>query len=299
METRKADLVVGLFLLVTVGIVAGALIVTSGLGDVRNDLYVRAQSAEDLTSDTRVVLRGLNVGRVRDVSPVVDPATGGISFVVRLSVRDRFPNGTQLNLPVGTTALIVRPTPIAPAIIDLVVPERATAVWLAAGDTIVSDRPRSLIDALGELAQELSDDLKTAMEDTRDLVRNTNDAVRRTHTAIAANDPLLRTVLEQVTANLERTDRLLAEVEPRVGPLQDSLAVTLSDTRRLIQRMDSLVYTADAMARENREVVRETAENLRNSSIVLEHFADQVSRRPTRLLTGVRPPPQDTARSNP
>jgi hypothetical protein len=31
----------------------------------------------------------------------------------------------------------------------------------------------------------------------------------------------------------------------------------------------------------------------------LEHFADQVSRRPTRLLTGVEPPLLDTNRKRP
>ena len=47
------------------------------------------------------------------------------------------------------------------------------------------------------------------------------------------------------------------------------------------------------MARENRTDLRETATNLAELSRQLNHFADAVSRRPYRFLTGVTPLPPD------
>jgi hypothetical protein len=45
------------------------------------------------------------------------------------------------------------------------------------------------------------------------------------------------------------------------------------------------------IAIENRAYAKEIAERLLRTAVVLEHFSDQVSRRPARLLTGVTPPP--------
>src|SRR2546425_433641 len=52
MNSRR-DFLVGLFVLTALGIIIGTLIVTSGLGYVRYDIYMRTESAQDLTRDTR------------------------------------------------------------------------------------------------------------------------------------------------------------------------------------------------------------------------------------------------------
>jgi len=71
-EARRTDFLVGVFILVTIGIMVGTVIITSGLGRVQHVLYMRTETAQDLTSDTRVYLQGLAVGRVRQVYPQVD-----------------------------------------------------------------------------------------------------------------------------------------------------------------------------------------------------------------------------------
>jgi ABC-type transporter Mla subunit MlaD len=296
-NTQRTDFLVGLFILISVGIMAGTLIVTSGLGEVRNDLFLRVASAEALTQDTKVVLQGLSVGRIRQVNPLVDSTSGGISFLARLSIQDQFPNGTKLRLPVGTRALISQPTPIAPAVIELVFPESTPlGQYLEPGDTVDSERGRDILAAVGDLAEAVSSEIDGALAETRALMARTNDAVRQTQQLMAANGPRVEEVLTRLAGTLDDTRMLLADIQPRIGPLHDSITVTLVDTRQLLHRMDTLVTTASEMADENRDVFRETAELLLRSAVVLEHFADQVSRRPTRLLTGVRPPPPDTSK---
>lgn len=300
MNTQRTDFLVGLLILVSVGIIIGAFLVTSGFGVVRHEFYVRVASAEDLSTDTRVELQGLGVGRVRQVNPVVDSTNGTISFVARIAVQDRFPNGTKLALPRGTEAVISQATPIAPSVIHLVLPAATPGgSYLAPGDTINSQRPQNVLESLGKLATDLSGDVSETLRETRVLAERTTSAVRDAQTLMRENAPALHATLAKLSETLDRTQALLAEVEPRIGPLQDSVTTTLADTRRLVQHMDSLVTTASSITAENRDVIRETAGRLLRSTEVLEHFADQVSRRPTRLLTGVTPPTDDSSRKVP
>jgi ABC-type transporter Mla subunit MlaD len=291
-NTQRTDFLVGLFVLVAVGVVVGLAIVTSGLGERRMTFYVRTPSADALTQDTRVVLRGLDVGRIRDISPVVDSVTGSLAFVGRLSVRERFPNGTELRLPRGTSAEIVQPTPIAAAVVDLILPEvPQVGAYLEPGDTIPATRPEGVLESLAAMAADLRGELQSTLQDTRRLLVRTTAAVEDTRRLMADNSPLVQDVLRQLSANLERSDRLLADVGPRIGPMNDSLLGTLSDTRRTLVSADSVLRLVGTIAAENRTYAREIAERLLRTAVVLEHFSDQISRRPARLLTGVTPPP--------
>lgn len=292
MNTQRTDFWVGLFILVGIGVVVGMAIVTSGLGERRTIFYLRTPSAEALTPDTRIVLRGLDVGRLQDISPLVDSATGALEFVGRLSVTERFPNGTELRLPRGTRAEIVQPTPIAPAVVELVLPETFDGrTYLEAEDTIAATRPDGVLDALTEMAGNLRGELQAVLQDTRLLMARTTAAVEDTRALMATNGPLVTEVLARLADNLERSDRLLADVTPRVGPMNDSVLATLGDTRRTLQTADSVLRLAGDIAQENRAYARQIAERLLRTAMVLEHFSDQISRRPARLLTGVTPPP--------
>ena len=92
MEKRYTDFLVGLFILVSVGVIVGALVLTSGVGEGRYDVYMRSTTAEDLNQDTRVLIQGLEIGIVTQVNPVVDSTTRELNFVAKLTIRDRFPD---------------------------------------------------------------------------------------------------------------------------------------------------------------------------------------------------------------
>lgn len=306
MNTQRTDFFVGLFILMGIGVVVGMAVVTSGLGERRTTFYIRTPSAEALSQDTRVVLRGLDVGRLRRINPVLDSTTGTLVFVGQLAVRERFPNGTDLRLPRGTRAEIVQPTPIAPAQVELVLPEEFDGrTYLEAEDTIPADRPEGVLDALSDMAGDLRGEIQAALQETRVLMARTTAAVEDTRQLMATTTPLVTDVLTRLAANLERSDALMADVQPRIGPLNDSIFATLSDTRATLQQADSMLTLAGSIVFENRNFAREIAERLLRTVIVLEHFSDQVSRRPARLLTGVTPPPDslfdapDTARTRP
>lgn len=296
MDTKRRDFAVGLFLVVTIGVILGALLITSGLGEVHRDLFMRAATALDLTTDTHVFLQGLAIGRVREINPRVDARTGHLTFVLRLEINERFPDGSHLALPQGTRAMISQPTLSAP-VIDLLTPEVPNPTPLNPGDTIDSQRKTSTVDQLGEVANKLSTQVAAALEDTRRLiavtttaVNHTTSAVDKTQAMITTLTPQVQTVLTTLDSSLRRTERILATVEPRAGPLQDSLSATLGQTRVLLAHLDSLAGTARTVVVQNQDALRGVMERLQRTGEMLEHFTDQVSRRPTRLLTGVTPP---------
>jgi hypothetical protein len=53
------------------------------------------------------------------------------------------------------------------------------------------------------------------------------------------------------------------------------------------------------MTRENRADLRTAVVNLTEASRQLNHFVDQMSRRPYRALTGVKPLPRDSTGAKP
>ena len=287
-ESRR-DFLVGLFVLTALGIVAGTLIVTSGLGDVRYNLYVRTESAQDLTRDTRVFLQGLEIGRIQQINPVRTGNVGSLSFIGRLSISEKFPDGTALKLPRGTKALIAQTSPLAAPVVQIVTPrDLRDAVYLQPGDTIESERRTNTMDDLSGIATKLSSEVESLLRETRRMMLSTNRVVARSDSMIATASPLVQRVLTDLAGTLERSDRVLAGLEPRIPALSDSITATLAETRQLLKRLDDVAANANSLATENRASIRETLEHLHRSSILMDHFVDQVSRRPMRMLTGVK-----------
>jgi ABC-type transporter Mla subunit MlaD len=278
---------------VTIGIVVGAVVLSSGLLEGRYQLHMLAAEAEGLTQDTRVELQGLEIGRVTAVNPHLDSATNRLDFVATLSIRERFPDGTRLQLPIGTKAIIAPPpTLVGAAIIEFEMPPPSPAsAYLQPGDTVDSERRANMMEALLEIASGMKGDVLEALTETRELVVRTTATVDETGALLANARPQLDQVLDQLSQGLERTNSILAQVEPRVGPVSDSIMIALETTNRLLVELDSLAITAHDMASENREDIDFAIDRLTRSAVVFEHFAEQLSRRPLRMLWGVTPPP--------
>jgi ABC-type transporter Mla subunit MlaD len=280
-----------LFVLVVLGTVVGVLVVTSGVLVARQDLYMRASTALDLTQDTRVLLQGLDIGRIRQVNAVVDSATGGLSFVARLSILERYPDGAPVALPRGTRAVIEQINPIAPPVVQLLVPDGTPpGGYLGPEDTLISERRTTTMDALGRVASDLSQELSRTLEATRELARRGERTALEAHRLIVTSAPVVTQALERLSGSLDRAERVLAQIEPRIVPLNDSVLAALADARAILRQLDRAATNAEAMTAESRPAIAELIQHLHQSAAMLEHFTEQVSRRPTRLITGVKPP---------
>ena len=291
METRQ-DFYVGLLIVVTIALVVGALIATSGWGERRYDLFLRVANAEGISPDTKALVQGLEVGRVRSVSPTVDSVSGRISFVARLSVAEKFADGSSLRLPRGTRAELDASTPLAPAHINLLLPDTvgATRLFIEPKDTIRMSRKSSAMDKMAEVADELS-------QRVQEMVRQATQTLVRVQTTVRDITPNIESTLRSVATAMGRVDSLVERLH-RAG-LSDSIAATVAGTNRLLMRLDSLARDASALTSENRADLRATVMNLTEASRQLNHFVDQMSRRPYRALTGVKPLSRDSTGAKP
>lgn len=289
-----------MFILVTVGVVVGVAVLTSGLLERRYSVHMRAPTAEGLTQDTRVYLQGLHIGRVQQVNPTVDSTTNTLRFVVRLAIQDRFPDGTPIRLPAGTRGVITQPNPVVGApLIQLELPAAGDRGFLQPGDTIESSRVQTVVDVLGGVATQLAEELGATLDQTRQLVARAARTIDQSNALLTTSRPQVRDLFQQLAHNLQRTERILTRLEPQVGGMADTLMSTLVLTQRVMHRFDSLSATAYAMTTENRDAITEIVRHLNRSAVILENFADRLSRRPLRFLTGVTPPPPDTSGSQP
>jgi hypothetical protein len=173
-------------------------------------------------------------------------------------------------------------------------PASPDADFLQAGDTLDAERRESIMDALGEIAVEVRGELESMLQHTRDLLAQTTSTVEATQALLHEARPRVAQVLARVDTSLQRTEQILAQVEPRVGPVTDSVMATLASSNALLIELDSLATLGQTIALENRDELSDAIENLSQAAVILQHFADQISRRPLRFLTGVTPPPDST-----
>ena len=284
METRQ-DFYVGLFIVGTIALVIGALIATSGWGERRYDLFLRVASADGISPGTAVVIEGLDVGQVTGISPRVDSLTRRISFVARMSVKERFQDGSSLQLPIGTRADLVQASQISPAVsIRLILPDsiRGHRAYLHAGDTLDSHRKGNALDAVAEVADQLS-------QRVQEMVRTATQTLVRVQSTLRDVTPDVERTLTGVASTMGRLDSMVSRFSQR--GLADSVSTAVANTNRLLLRLDSLAREAHSLASENRSDLRATVANLTEASRQLNNFVDQMSRRPFRALTGVKPLP--------
>ena len=299
METRQ-DFIVGVLIVAAIAIVVGALIATSGWGERRYDLYLRVGSAEGISVDTRVIVQGLEVGQVRSISPRADSMARTISFVARLSVAERFADGSSLKLPVGTHGELVQVNQISPTVeVRLVLPDTLPGgrAVLQAGDTINSIRKASAIDALTDVAGEMSREVREVLRQAHQTLERVQGTLRHMDQTMAAVRPDVSRTLDYVVSTMGRVDSLVGRVQRTALP--DSISVTLARADRLLLRLDSLASVANALATDNQVAINGTVANLLQISRQLNHFVAEMSKRPYRLLTGVKPLGPDTTPAKP
>ena len=294
-DTTRQDFIVGLVIVGAIAVVVGALLATSGWGERRYDLYLRAASAEGLTADSKVLLQGLEVGRVMRVSPRVDSTTRTVSFVAKLSMIERFSGGADLRLPAGTRGRLEPASQISStALIRIVLPDSGgrAARLLAEGDTIDSDRKVPVMDQVAEVAQQLSKEVQEVLHRTHQSLERVDAILAQANGVLKDIRPSVETTLADVSTTMNHVNKLVQRLDPG---LADSVSRAIALSTRIMLRVDSLAAQAGQMTTENREDVRIAVANITQLTRQLNHLAEQVSRRPYRLLTGVKPLPSDSA----
>ncbi len=303
LRARTADALVGLLVVGAIAVMVIGLAVTRGWTERRVTMYMLSPSVQDLKEDTPVYLQGLSVGEVAGISPKVDSgAMGPPQFLVALRLRERYANGLPIQLPLGTKAEISSSGLIGAAAIALLVPLNHIDAALQPGDTIRATIRQSATDALKEVADSLKTQVSEVLRDTRTLLQTLERTASTAQSELASTGPELRSTLAETRSVMQRIEPMieqarttLATADGQVGQLGDSLTLFLGDTRRLINDADSLTRAATTLTGDLAPDIRRTLANFQVVSAKLDWFIDQVTRRPHRLVTGVRPMPSDSA----
>jgi ABC-type transporter Mla subunit MlaD len=294
MRTRTADALIGLLVIGAAVVVLLGIVVTRGWTERRATIYMVSPTVQDLKQDTPVYLQGLAIGEVASISPRVDSARmGPPEFVVALRLRERYANGVPIRLAVGTKGRISSSGLIGAASVALDVPPDV-GVALTEGDTIRGELAQGWSEGLKEVVDTLKTQVSDILRETRTLIATLDRTASTANTELASTAPELRRTLASTRQVLERLQPMLDSTDSRMATVQDSLRVLLSDTRRLINDADTLTTTVTALTSDISPDVRKTLNTMVVVSAKLEHFIDQVSRRPHRLLTGVRQASRDS-----
>ena len=137
---------------------------------------------------------------------------------------------------------------------------------------------------------ELREEVRLTLEQSRRTLDVSTNTIRSVADIMEETRPLIIAALDRLNANLQTSEAIMADISPRIGPLYDSLTATISDTRQLMAKVLAIADTAQSVLNESAEPISISLGHLQRAAQVLENFANQVSRRPTRLLTGVTPP---------
>ncbi len=258
-------------------------------------LYTDVADVQGIGAESPVFLNGFNVGRVSNVRPRVGPE-GQLLFRVRMDIMWKLDDKSPMPLKEGLRARVVPPAlDIGRGSIVLEMKQTgATQLALKPGDVVPSvmiggttNRMQLVVDSVGR-------DLRLVIAQVADLVKSLDVTVASAASTVRSANGMLVTVNKEmpliassVRANLASADSLIKSlhtVAPATVATLDSVRALLGDSRVAINRATQFL---DA----NEPQLASTIANLDQASAVLNNLLREVSRRPIKALTGVKPPP--------
>lgn len=289
MKIERGDVSVGLTVLAALAVVvAGWLWLTRPNQDYFA-LFTEFDVVEGLTEQTPVRLQGFAVGRIQSITPQATEA-GSVVFRVELRVEREWVEEGALRIPEGTVAHVTFPPVVGPPFIILEPPAEG-GTELASGAEIPGLRTEPFLDQMQVLTGQLSYTVNETLLRTMQLMDSVQGTLGRLDRTLATTSSAIPELLDNLNASMTTAEALMVQVSaqidttaPMIRASLDSANALLGDSRRLVADVEGLLGTSQPRA----ETILASLDSL---TFVLNHFMRQVAERPTRLLTGVKPPP--------
>ncbi len=293
MKWDSTDLRVGLMVVGAVLLGALTFVWVGRLGK-RNvgPLYTDVTDVQGIGPESPVFLNGYNIGRVSDVRPHTDSA-GQLLFRVRMNIVWRLEN-SALPLTEGLRARVVPPAlDIGRGSIVLEVPKTHGGVALNPGAVVPSvqiggttNRMQLVVDSVGRDLRIVIAQVGTLVKGLEATVVSATATMKTANATLASVNEQVPAIMSGVRTNLASADSLiqgLRTVTPATVATLDSVQRLLGDSRIAIARVSTFL---DA----NEPQLTSTIANLDMASAVLSNMLKEVSRRPLKAITGVKPP---------
>ena len=299
MKWDNTDLKVGLLVLfaLVIGVVSFMWVGQKWSRDVA-PLYTDVADVQGIGVESQVFLGGFSIGRVSDVRPRVGP-DGQLLFRVRMDVLWKL-DSAPMPLNQGLRARVVPPAlDIGRGSIVLETPT-VSSVVLKPGDVIPSvqmggttNRMQLVVDSVGRdlrlviaSVERLVKSVDVTVASATATMRSANGTMKTANTMLATVSQEIPGIMTSVRTNLASADSLiktLHTVTPATVATLDSIRALLGDSRLAISRATEFLNT-------NEPGLTSTIANLDQASAVLSNLLEEVSRRPIKAITGVRPP---------
>lgn len=286
-DVRTGVLVLGAFVLIVAGVIWGNSTKVQDLAP----LYAEFPTLTGVSTETPVMMNGYKVGHVAEIAPVTD-SSGTLRFRVKMLVQWH-PGGGAIPYRRGMRVRLI-PPPIevlGTAIIRLE-PAVGGGVALPPGAMVPMIPYASPLEGAQARVDSLAVEMSKTLSDTRRLLNVLVKTASAATGAATATAGVANTAAEQLNVlagdtrlRLATADSLMRDVRtltPTAKATADSLQALLGDSRKAVARLTKL---ADA----NEPQLQHTLASLDTSSALLQHFMRQVSARPLRVITGVKP----------
>ncbi|MDX2191958.1 MAG: MlaD family protein [Gemmatimonadales bacterium] len=298
MRFESADFKVGLLVLASLAAVVTGVLWLRPKTEEGPRLYVVYDELLGLTDNSPVTLSGFEVGRVEAVEPLFKPGRG-LQFRIRLRVIPRFARGDTLLLPRGTRAVLTPPAlPVRGFVqgeITLVPPPDSLATadrLLMSGDQLPGEVASTMLADMQKFTQKATPELEATLEKARALMDALVETSTQTARLARASSTLLDSsatqvprIMAQVERSLGTTDSILHDVKattPGMKPLLDSVQVLMNESKDMARRANGMM---EGWQPSLDRIIR----NADTMSVYLNAFTKEVTRKPWKVLTGVKP----------
>jgi ABC-type transporter Mla subunit MlaD len=256
-------------------------------------LYTDVADVQGLGAESPVFFNGFNVGRVSEVRPHV-ASDGELLFRIRMNIMWRLDDGAPMPLRAGLRARVQPPTlDIGRGSIVLEASHTASATRLKPGDLIPSVQVGGTTNRMQLVVDSVGRDLRLVIASVEQLVKSldvtvasASETMRTANAMLASVNKQVPDIMASVRTNLAAADTLIKSlhtVTPATVATLDSVRALLGDSRVAVARATQFF---DA----NEPQLTSTLANLDQASAVLNNLLREVSRRPIKAITGVRPP---------
>ena len=293
MKWDNTDLRVGLLILgaLVLGLVSFVWIGRTLRQNV-SPLYTDVADVQGIAAESPIFLNGFSVGRVSQVRPHVGK-DGQLLFRIRMDIQWKLDDGSPMPLREGLSAKVVPPALDIGRGTIVLETNGHSGVPLKPGDLIPSvqqggttNRMQLVVDSVGRDLRAVIANVQTLVKSLEVTVASATTTMKSANAAITTVNQELPGIMGSVHSNLASADSLiksLKTVTPATIATLDSVRGLLGDSRVAIARATQFLDN-------NEPQISSTLANLDQASAVLNNLLKEVSRRPLKALTGVKPP---------
>lgn len=275
-------------------VLAGVIWVSPVRGPRPIEFYTVMRELGGVSLETPVVLNGFKVGQVDKVDPYI-AEDGRLHFRIRMAITwrpsapEQTPYRDGLHVRVAPPALDV----FGSATLHLE-PAARPGAPLASGSQLPSDADTPMLAKADSRIDSLARQVALTLAESRAMMaafRSTAEASSEAIKGAGAMTTKVDAHLVELTAGtmktMARADsamQALQHVELGAKNATDSVNALLGDTRSALKQVSSMMGKTGPK-------VDEALFNLDETTALLNHFLRNITERPTRLITGVTPPP--------